>query len=86
MKVATLQFAPRLGDVDGNIKRANELLKDGKVVRGIGIGVGLDLLKPDVLILPELALTGKCYSVLPTDVTRRMSFGMFVLGGLFSAS
>ncbi|RAK88692.1 hydrolase, carbon-nitrogen family protein [Aspergillus costaricaensis CBS 115574] len=58
MKVATLQFAPRLGDVDGNIKRANELLKDGKVVRGVGIGVGLDLLKPDVLILPELALTG----------------------------
>ncbi|GKZ79345.1 carbon-nitrogen hydrolase [Aspergillus niger] len=58
MKVATLQFAPRLGDVDGNIKRANELLKNGKVVRGVGIGVGLDLLKPDVLILPELALTG----------------------------
>ncbi|OOF92742.1 hypothetical protein ASPCADRAFT_8378 [Aspergillus carbonarius ITEM 5010] len=58
MKVATLQFAPRLGDIDGNIHRANELLKDGKVVQGVGIGVGLDLLKPDVLILPELALTG----------------------------
>ena len=86
MKVATLQFAPRLGDIDGNIHRANELLKDGKVVQGVGIGVGLDLLKPDVLILPELALTGECYSVLPPGVTRCMSFGMFVLGGLLDTS
>ncbi|RAL14217.1 putative protein N-terminal asparagine amidohydrolase [Aspergillus homomorphus CBS 101889] len=58
MKIATLQFAPRLGDVEGNIKRADELLKTGKVVRGIGTGVGLDVLKPDILILPELGLTG----------------------------
>ncbi|PYH88192.1 hydrolase, carbon-nitrogen family protein [Aspergillus ellipticus CBS 707.79] len=58
MKIATLQFAPRLGDLEGNIRRANALLQDGKVVQGAGIGVGLDLLKPDVLILPELALTG----------------------------
>ncbi|OJJ95295.1 hypothetical protein ASPACDRAFT_82133 [Aspergillus aculeatus ATCC 16872] len=59
MRIATLQFAPQLGDVKGNIKRADELLKNGKVVRGVGTeAVELDVLKPDILILPELALTG----------------------------
>ncbi|PWY75187.1 hydrolase, carbon-nitrogen family protein [Aspergillus heteromorphus CBS 117.55] len=58
MRIATLQFAPRLGDLQGNIRRANALLQDGKVVQGAGVRVALDLLKPDVLILPELALTG----------------------------
>lgn len=62
MRIATLQFAPKLGDVDGNIQRANELLKKGKSV-SLGdqtppIGIGVDLLKPDVLVLPELAFTG----------------------------
>ncbi|BAE62386.1 carbon-nitrogen hydrolase [Aspergillus flavus] len=56
MRIATLQFAPILGDVEGNIRRANELLQNGKVLGGVGIGV--DVLKPEILILPELALTG----------------------------
>lgn len=56
MRIATLQFAPILGDVEGNIRRANELLQNGKVLGGIGISV--DVLKPEILILPELALTG----------------------------
>lgn len=62
MRIATLQFAPRLGDVDGNVQRANELLKKGKSVslgdQTLPIGIGVDLLKPDVLVLPELAFTG----------------------------
>jgi protein N-terminal amidase len=50
MRIATLQFAPRVGDVDGNIKRANELLNSGN---------GIESLKPDLLVLPELAMTGE---------------------------
>jgi protein N-terminal amidase len=60
MRIATLQFAPKLGDVEGNIERANALLKNGKGISAGGTerGIGIDLLKPDVLVLPELALTG----------------------------
>lgn len=57
MRIATLQLAPTLGDVEGNIKKANELLKRGK--RESGVWHGIESLKPDVLVLPELALTGK---------------------------
>lgn len=62
MRIATLQFAPKLGDVNGNIKTANELLKSGKHISLDGqtrqSGVGIDQLRPDLLVLPELALTG----------------------------
>lgn len=60
MRIATLQFAPKLGDLKGNIEKANDLLKSGKIVSADGkkLGIGADLLKPDVLVLPELALTG----------------------------
>ncbi|KAF5857149.1 Carbon-nitrogen hydrolase [Aspergillus alliaceus] len=56
MRIATLQLAPKLGDVEGNIRRANELLQKGKVLGGVGVGV--EILKPEILVLPELALTG----------------------------
>ncbi|CEJ60293.1 hypothetical protein PMG11_08873 [Penicillium brasilianum] len=62
MRIATLQFAPKLGDVTGNIKRANDLLKRGKHIsldgQSHGIGIGIEYLRPDILVLPELALTG----------------------------
>lgn len=62
MRIATLQFAPRLGDVEGNIRRVNELLRKGKSVtlpdRTHPVAIGVDLMKPDILVLPELALTG----------------------------
>ena len=63
MRIATLQFAPKLGDVDGNIQKANELLRRGKCISLDGktkseSGIGLDSLRPDILVLPELALTG----------------------------
>ncbi|KAL4890365.1 carbon-nitrogen hydrolase [Aspergillus ambiguus] len=51
MRIATLQFAPKLGDIEGNIRRANELLQNGNRSNG------LDTLKPEILVLPELALT-----------------------------
>ncbi|CAG8141384.1 unnamed protein product [Penicillium salamii] len=46
MKIATLQLAPQLGDIQGNIERANGLLKSSKMTT------------PDMLVLPEMALTG----------------------------
>lgn len=62
MRIATLQIAPKLGDVEGNIRRANELLKSGKGVsigeQDLGIGIGVEILKPELLVLPEMALTG----------------------------
>ncbi|KAJ5958577.1 Carbon-nitrogen hydrolase [Penicillium vulpinum] len=60
MRIATLQFAPKLGDLKGNIEKANALLKTGKTISidGQELGIGADLLKPDILVLPELAMTG----------------------------
>ncbi|KAL1967670.1 hypothetical protein VTN77DRAFT_2927 [Rasamsonia byssochlamydoides] len=80
MRIATLQFAPRLGDVEGNMRRADELLKLkrsstitttttnsttstaksdelGSSV-GNGSGPGIEELRPDILVLPEMAFTG----------------------------
>lgn len=68
MRIATLQIAPKLGDVEGNIRRANELLKKGKSIsmggQDLGIGIGAELLRPEILVLPEMALTGMFYSIL----------------------
>ena len=51
MKIATLQFAPRLGEVGANFSRAESLLmrqeREGEL-EGI-----------DLLVLPELAFTGE---------------------------
>lgn len=58
MKIATLQFAPRLGDVEGNIRRADELLKRGKD------GIDIENLRPEVLVLPELAFSGEWVLIL----------------------
>lgn len=51
MKIATLQVAPKLGDVEGNIERADALLKSSEMLSVQGQ-------KPDILVLPEMALTG----------------------------
>lgn len=48
MKIACLQFAPTIGNVNENIARANQVLVAADVKDG-------DL---DLLVLPELALTG----------------------------
>ena len=50
MRIATLQFAPKVGEVDQNIKRADALLRQAQENGGLR-----DL---DVLILPEMALSG----------------------------
>jgi protein N-terminal amidase len=59
MRIATLQFAPRLGDVQGNIRRANELLwLDSQTIESDG-QPSIDELQPDILVLPEMAFSGK---------------------------
>ena len=48
MRVATLQFAPKLGEISGNIDRANALLSSPEIsLKGV-----------DLLVLPELAFSG----------------------------
>ncbi|KAK3327349.1 carbon-nitrogen hydrolase, partial [Cercophora scortea] len=49
MKIACLQFAPQVGDVDNNLNRADAILHKAKAV---------DLEGLDLLVLPELAFTG----------------------------
>ena len=46
MHIATLQFSPVLGDVEGNMARADELLARADM-RGL-----------DLLVLPEMAFSG----------------------------
>ena len=46
MKIACIQFAPRVGDVNGNISRVDELLDAASPA---------DL---DVIVLPELGFLG----------------------------
>ncbi|KAF4988426.1 hypothetical protein F66182_16697, partial [Fusarium sp. NRRL 66182] len=61
MRIATLQFGPRLGDVEGNIKLADKILKltspeedDGARFDG---QPGIEELRPDILVLPEMAFS-----------------------------
>ncbi|KAL2818460.1 carbon-nitrogen hydrolase [Aspergillus cavernicola] len=59
MRIATLQFAPKLGDVEGNIRRADEVLKNSAIkAPSQGTTVGIEEAGLDILVLPELALTG----------------------------
>lgn len=61
MRIATLQIASRLGDVEGNVKRADELLRNSGIRvsdDAAGVPVGVEQAKLDILVLPELALTG----------------------------
>ena len=62
MKIATLQFAPRLGEVAANFSRAESLLmrqeREGEL-KGI-----------DLLVLPELAFTGESKALLGLFVSR----------------
>jgi predicted amidohydrolase len=51
MKIAILQYAPRLGRIKENISRAEKLLDEAtSEIKNVGV---------DLLILPELALTGQ---------------------------
>lgn len=61
MRIATLQIASRLGDVEGNVKRADELLRNAGIRvsdDAASVPVGVEQAKLDILVLPELALTG----------------------------
>ncbi|KAL3471408.1 carbon-nitrogen hydrolase [Aspergillus californicus] len=67
MRIATLQFKPKLGDVQGNIRRADEILKRGVRMSDYDYSldydhdhrvVSLEDANLDLLVLSELALTG----------------------------
>lgn len=49
MKIACLQFAPQVGDIDNNLNRADSVLAKANPD---------DLEGLDLLVLPELAFTG----------------------------
>lgn len=49
MRIACLQFAPQVGDVDNNLNRADSVLAKANPD---------DLEDLDLLVLPELAFTG----------------------------
>ncbi|KAK3326466.1 carbon-nitrogen hydrolase [Apodospora peruviana] len=55
MKIACLQFAPQVGDVDNNLNRADSILNKTKAS---------DLEGLDLLVLPELAFSGYNYQSL----------------------
>lgn len=52
MKVGCLQFAPKLGEVQVNIRKADSLLED------------TSFSELDLLVLPEMAFSGKQCSVI----------------------
>ncbi len=63
MKIATLQFSPRLGEVAANFSRAESLLMREEredVLQGL-----------DLLVLPELAFTGKDIPLIPCQSASR---------------
>ncbi|KMU84848.1 hypothetical protein CIHG_02632 [Coccidioides immitis H538.4] len=60
MRIATLQFSPRLRDVDGNIERGEEILNKWEQSHGD------EARKLDLLVLPEMAFTGYNFSSLET--------------------
>lgn len=57
MKVALLQFAPEVGKVKENIRRADEILQDTRIPSDI-----------DWLVLPEMAFSGM-YELLKIGVS-----------------
>jgi predicted amidohydrolase len=50
MRIGCLQFAPQVGDVDNNLNRADAVLSKAKLE---------ELEELDMLVLPELAFSGK---------------------------
>jgi predicted amidohydrolase len=55
MKIACLQFAPQVGDIDNNLNRADAVLSKASAEELDGL---------DLLVLPELAFTGTSWSCL----------------------
>ncbi|KAL4806132.1 carbon-nitrogen hydrolase [Aspergillus unguis] len=57
MRIATLQIASKLGDIEANIERADELLDKG-IITPDGGSLRVEDARLDMLVLSELALTG----------------------------
>lgn len=54
MRIACLQFAPQVGDINNNLNRADSVLSkaDPDDLEGL-----------DLLVLPELAFSGECIPI-----------------------
>lgn len=60
MRIACLQFAPQVGDVDNNLNRADAVLAKANQD---------DIDSLDLLVLPELAFSGTRSSLVSTGYT-----------------
>ena len=56
MRIGCLQFNPVLGDVAGNMERADALLLESSERETL-----------DLLVLPEMAFSGRSYDPLPPE-------------------
>lgn len=61
MRIGCLQFAPQVGDVDGNLSRADAALSRADPD---------DLDSLDLLVVPEMAFSGMLQDPLPTALAR----------------
>lgn len=60
-----MQFDPKLGDFDGNVQHADDILSKAtasSLVASPNSPAGIESLKPELLVLPELAFTGMLLS------------------------
>jgi predicted amidohydrolase len=76
MRIAILQFAPRLAEPEWNVSRADALLAEaGFDVGGHNIEDNitkkLPLRKVDLLVLPEMAFSGEHSSFIYVSMPRR---------------
>ena len=71
MIIATLQFAPRLGEVVANAARADEFLENTANVDGA-----------DLLVCPEMALSGKSYKTIALSYRHLYIILLVILGRL----
>jgi protein N-terminal amidase len=75
MKIACLQFAPNVADVENNLSKADEILNQ----------VDAEDLQVDLLVLPELAFTGtpiSCSMVLSICSVGSSNLQFFLLSRL----
>src|SRR5690606_28286956 len=60
MRIACLQFNPQVGDVDNNLTRADRVLSRANPEN------------LDLIVLPEMAFSGKCSSPSPSPLLQPM--------------
>lgn len=69
MRIGCLQFAPQVGDVDGNLSRADAALSRADPD---------DLDSLDLLVVPEMAFSGRLLSSFSSSLVRILSHAAHV--------